>query len=228
MGLVALSPVLLLVCALVWLSDGHSPFYIAERARRGGSFRMVKIRSMIVDAERRGASSTAGDDRRITPVGHFIRRWKIDELSQLVNVLTGDMSLVGPRPEVMSEVATYSDVEMELLAAKPGITDFSSIVFADEGEILRGRADPVLAYRQLIRPGKSRLGLFYVRHQTIWLDLQLIVLTLVRIVSPARALQGVCRVLEARGAPDELISLARRSCPLVPQAVPGRSEPFAE
>ena len=228
MGLVVLSPLLLLLCTLVWLSDGRSPFYIAQRARRGGSFRMIKIRSMLVDADQLGAASTAGDDRRITPVGRFIRRWKIDELSQLINVLRGDMSLVGPRPEVMSEVATYTEEERGLLAAKPGITDFSSIVFADEGDILRGTADPVLAYRQLIRPGKSRLGLFYVEHRTIWLDLQLIALTLVRIVSPSLALEGVCCVLGARGASDELISVARRSYPLVPQAVPGRSAPFTE
>jgi lipopolysaccharide/colanic/teichoic acid biosynthesis glycosyltransferase len=225
-GLVVLSPLLLVLCLLVWLQDWRSPFYVADRSGRGGSFRMIKIRSMIARADQQGASSTAGDDRRITPVGRFIRRWKIDELSQLLNVLKGDMSLVGPRPEVMSEVATYTDEERGLFAVKPGITDFASIVFADEGEILRGAGNPELAYRQLIRPWKSRLGLFYMEHRTLGLDLQLILLTLVRIVAPDRALDGVCRLLAGHGASEELVRIARRASPLVPHAVPGRDEPF--
>jgi len=226
-GLLLLSPVFVVLGILVWRQDGHTPFYVADRvARGGGTFRMVKIRSMIVHADRLGASSTAGDDARITAVGRFIRRWKIDELSQLWNVLKGDMSLVGPRPQVPVEVATYTSEEKQLLAVKPGITDFSSIVFADEGDILRGAADPDLAYRRLIRPWKSRLGLFYVRHQSIWLDMQLIALTLARIVAPARALAGVCSVLARLGAPVELVHVARRRTPLVPDAVPGMREPF--
>lgn len=216
------------VCLLVWMQDWRSPFYVAERSGRHGSFRMIKIRSMVVGADRQGASSTAGDDARITPIGGFIRRWKIDELSQLVNVLKGDMSLVGPRPEVLSEVATYTEEEKGLLAIKPGITDFSSIVFADEGEILRGAANPELAYRQLIRPWKSRLGLFYGGHRDMSLDLQLILLTLVRIVAPARAMAGVSRLLARHGAPEELVHVARREAPLVPHAVPGMSAPFEE
>lgn len=224
-GLIVLSPLFLVVCLLVWLQDFHSPFYVSTRSGRGGSFRMIKIRSMVIGADR-GASSTSGDDRRITAVGRFIRRWKIDELSQLVNVLRGDMSLVGPRPEVMSEVATWTEEEKGVLAVRPGITDFSSIVFADEGEILRGMSDPERAYRRLIRPWKSRLGLFYVAHAGMALDLQLIALTLVRIVAPDRAVAGVSRLLARCGAPDELVKIARRESPLVPHAVPGKAEPF--
>ena len=227
LGLVVLAPLLSAVLLLVWLQDRRSPLYIADRAGRGGiPFRMMKIRSMIANADRLGAASTAGDDQRITAVGRFIRRWKLDELSQLWNVLKGDMSLVGPRPQVMSEVETYTAEERGLLAAKPGITDFSSIVFADEAEILFGAADADLAYRQLIRPWKSRLGLFYVENRSVRLDLQLIALTLVRIVSADRALAGVSRVLEKLGAPKELIGIARRTVPLVPHAVPGMSKPF--
>lgn len=225
-GLVVLSPFLFVICLLVWLQDGHSPFYSAERSGRGGSFRMVKIRSMVARADSLGSSSTAGDDPRITPLGHFIRRWKIDEISQLMNVLKGDMSLVGPRPEVLSEVATYTEEEHGLLAVKPGITDFASIVFADEGEILRGQADPELAYRQLIRPWKSRLGLFYVQHHTLGIDLQLILFTLLRIVAPDRALAGVCRLLAGRGASSELLHVARRTRTLAPYPLPGREKPF--
>lgn len=214
-GLLLLSPVLLLMLFLVWRQDGRSPFYVAHRAARGGGrFRMVKIRSMVVAADRTGVVSTAGDDARITPLGQFIRRWKIDELSQLWNVFIGDMSLVGPRPQVLDEVATYTPDEMRLLDVKPGITDFSSIVFADEGEILRGAADPDLAYRQLIRPWKSRLGILYVERRTFFIDLRLIELTLIRIVAPERALAGVARLLEKLGAPAELVRVARRDTPL--------------
>jgi lipopolysaccharide/colanic/teichoic acid biosynthesis glycosyltransferase len=223
-GLLLLSPFLVIVCVLVWLQDRHSPFYVALRAGRAGRpFRMAKIRSMVVDADRIGASSTKSDDSRITGIGRFIRRWKIDELSQLWNVLKGDMSLVGPRPQVFDEVATYTAEERSLLAVKPGITDFASIVFADEGEILKGAADPDLAYRQLIRPWKSRFGLLYVARHSLVVDLRLIHLTLLRIVAPDRALMGVGRLLETLGANEELVQVAQRLLPLALQSVHDRS-----
>ena len=136
------------------------------------------------------------------------------------------MSLVGPRPQVPAEVADYTDEERKLLDVKPGITDFSSIVFSDEGEILRGSIDPDVAYRQLIRPWKSRLGLFYVEHRTLFIDLRLIALTLMRIVAPGRALAGVGELLERLGASEDLVRVARRSSPLSPATVPGRERPF--
>lgn len=226
-GLVVLSPVLVVLLFLVWRQDRGSPFYVTARAARGGgAFRMVKIRSMVMNADRNGVSSTALNDMRVTPVGGLIRRWKIDELSQLWNVATGDMSLVGPRPQVLSEVSTYTAEERRLLDAKPGITDFSSIVFADEADILRDSSDPDLAYRRLIRPWKSRLGLFYVDHSSFWVDLQLIVLTIVRLFSRRAALIGVAALLKRLAAPVELIDIARRDAPLVPAVVPGMSEPF--
>jgi len=229
LGLLLLSPLLGTLLFLVWRQDRQSPFYVAERAARGGgTFRMVKIRSMVANADRSGVASTSGDDRRITPVGAFIRRWKIDELSQLWNVLRGDMSLVGPRPQVMAEVATYTAQERGLLAVKPGITDFSSSVFADEGEILRGAADADLEYRRLIRPWKSRLGLFYAARANLAVDLMLIGLALVRIVSARRALDGVSALLARMGAPADLVEIARRQRPLEPAAVPGMAAPFTQ
>src|SRR5258706_11897139 len=136
-GLAAASPVLVPTTIAVWLQDFHSPFYIAPRVGMGGrNFRMVKLRSMVINADRTGVDSTGAADRRITAVGRFIRRYKLDELTQLWNVLLGDMSLVGPRPNVKRETDLYTEVEKGLLAAQPGITDFSSIIFSDEGEIL--------------------------------------------------------------------------------------------
>ncbi|UYN97253.1 MAG: sugar transferase [Enhydrobacter sp.] len=221
-GLVVLSPLLVIVCALVWLQDLRSPFYVALRAARGGgSFRMVKIRSMVSHADRIGSNSTSADDPRVTRIGRFVRNWKIDELSQLWNVLKGDMSLVGPRPQVLEEVDTYSDTEKALLTVRPGITDFASIVFADEGAILAGAVDPYQTYVRLIRPWKSRLGLFYVQHRTFLVDLRLIQLTVLRIVAPRRALAGVCRLLEGLGAPEDLVRVAGRNAALDSQGLPG-------
>jgi lipopolysaccharide/colanic/teichoic acid biosynthesis glycosyltransferase len=216
-GLIVLSPVLALALFLVWRQDWHSPFYIAERAAcGGGSFRMVKIRSMIVNADSTGVESTSSADNRITPLGHFIRRWKLDEITQLWNVLKGDMSLVGPRPNTLREVAKYSATERNLLSVRPGITDFASIVFSDEGDILKSEPDPDAAYDRLIRPWKSRLGLVYVENAGVLLDLRLIWLTLVAIADKRWALRGVVRQLEKLGADADVIDVSRREAPLTP------------
>lgn len=221
-GLIAASPVLLPIMFLVWWKDRHSPFYIAPRVGRNGlPFKMVKMRSMVIGADRRGSSSTSNDDRRITPVGHFIRRYKIDELTQLWNVLKGDMSLVGPRPQVQSGVDLYTTRERDLLNVRPGITDFASIVFSDEGVILEGHPDPDAGYNQLIRPGKSLLGLFYVEKNSLSVDLRLVWLTFVTIISRRRALQGLQKLLKSLDAPADLMRLALREDPLVPMKLPG-------
>jgi len=221
-GLVLASPVLLPVMFLVWRQDRHSPFYVAPRVGRGEQvFSMVKLRSMVVNADKTGVDSTGANDRRITPVGHFIRRYKLDELTQLWNVFKGDMSLVGPRPNVKRETDLYTPVEKRLLEVRPGITDISSIVFSDEGDILKDQPDPDIAYNQLIRPGKSALGIFYIDHRSLWLDLRLIALTLVAIGSRESALAGVQRILVSLGAPEGLRRMAARREPLVPMAPPG-------
>jgi len=221
-GLVLLSPVLVPVMVLVWRQDGHSPFYIAPRVGKGGIlFKMVKLRSMVKNADKTGLSSTSSTDQRITKVGHFIRRFKLDELTQLWNVLVGDMSLVGPRPNVKRETDLYTPMERKLLDVKPGITDFASIVFSDEGDILKDHADPDIAYQQLIRPGKGHLGLFYIDHQSVVLDIQLVILTIVAIVSKSTALGAVQNLLRRHGAPESLITIAGRSEVLVPTPPPG-------
>jgi lipopolysaccharide/colanic/teichoic acid biosynthesis glycosyltransferase len=220
-GLLVASPVLLVIMLLVWKEDRHSPFYVAPRVGRGGRvFRMVKMRSMRINADREGGSSTSNADRRITPVGHFIRRYKIDEITQLWNVLVGDMSLVGPRPQVQSGVEMYTRQERELLAARPGITDLASIVFADEGSILQHSRDPDADYDCLIRPWKSRLGLIYVHGHSMLLDIRLIFATLVAIVSRHSALRQVQSMLKQLDAPAEVIVVAARDRVLVPGRPP--------
>lgn len=221
-GLVLCAPVLMPVCVAVWLQDFRSPFYIASRVGRGGrTFRMVKLRSMVVGADRSGVDSTSADDARITAVGRIIRRYKLDELTQLWNVLWGDMSLVGPRPNVERETALYTDVEKGLLEVRPGITDFASIVFSDEGAILEGMGDPDLAYNQLIRPWKSRLGLFYIDRRSLVVDLQLVLFTVIAVFSRDQALRRVVGELKRLGAPDDLIRVAKRADKLVPAPPPG-------
>jgi lipopolysaccharide/colanic/teichoic acid biosynthesis glycosyltransferase len=224
-GLVATSPVLVPAIVAVWLQDRHSPFYVAPRvARGGGIFSMVKLRSMVINADKTGVDSTGAADKRITAVGHLIRRFKLDELTQLWNVFIGDMSLVGPRPNVKRETDLYTSIEKKLLTVKPGITDFSSIVFSDEGDILADKPDPDLAYNQLIRPWKSRLGIFYIEHQSLLLDIRLCFLTALAIVKRETALAGVVSLLKSLGADAELVRIASRTDALVPFPPPGASE----
>lgn len=223
-GLLVAGPLLAAVCAMIWLEDRNSPFYIADRVgRHGRTFRMVKLRSMVVNADKAGIDSTAGDDRRITRAGQWIRRLKLDEVSQLWNVLKGDMSLVGPRPNVVREVALYSTRERELLTVRPGITDFASIVFADEGSILEGADDPDLRYHQIIRPWKNRLALHYLEVQSVGLDLRVVLATILQALSRPTALRWVGRMLEETGAESELIAVARRRDPLRAAPPPGLS-----
>jgi lipopolysaccharide/colanic/teichoic acid biosynthesis glycosyltransferase len=224
-GLAITSPLLLVVAVAIWLQDFSTPFYIARRAAPGGgTFWMVKFRSMVANAEKIGGSSTAVDDPRITPVGRFVRAHKLDELVQLWNVLRGDMSLVGPRPQVVTDTAMYTQEEKRLLNVRPGITDLASIVFADEGEILSGSKDPDLAYNQIIRPWKSRLALLYLDHRTFLADLEIILLTALTLVSRPAALWGVQRILARWRADMPLRNVARREQPLSPYPPPGVTE----
>jgi lipopolysaccharide/colanic/teichoic acid biosynthesis glycosyltransferase len=176
---------------------------------------MIKLRSMVVNADKNGVSSTAGDDRRITLIGAVVRRCKLDELMQLVNVVKGDMSLVGPRPQVLKGgVDRYTAEEMRILTVRPGITDFASIVFSDESEILRGSSNPDALYNEIIRPWKSRLALSYVENQTLWLDVQLIFTTILALFSRRRATKSVESMLLKMNADPRLIRVASRIEPL--------------
>ena len=225
LGLVILSPVLLTFMYLVYRQDNHSPFYVASRVGKNGvMFKMLKLRSMSVNADKSGVDSTSVDDIRITPIGHKIRRYKLDEFTQLWNVLIGDMSLVGPRPNVLSDTNLYTDIEKGLLTVRPGITDFSSIVFSDEGDILEGMKDPDLAYNQLIRPWKSRLGLSYIKNQSLFLDFQLILYTVIAIISKQRALAWVAVKLNNLNVDTDTVKISKREVSLYPFPPPGSDE----
>jgi lipopolysaccharide/colanic/teichoic acid biosynthesis glycosyltransferase len=222
-GLIILLPILVLTMVLIWLQDFHSPLYLAPRVRRRDQkFGMVKLRSMVVNADQVGGSSTAGTDKRITSIGRLIRKFKLDEFSQLWNVMVGDMSFVGPRPQEPEHCNRfYTEEEFGLFEGRPGMTDFSSIVFSDEGDILAECDDPDLKYNQIIRPWKSRLGLFYLQSNSMWVDLQLIILTVVSIISRPMALRGVQSLLKKLGASKSLVEIAGRSVPLTPSPPPG-------
>lgn len=224
-GLIISSPILIAAMIAIWLQDFHSPFYIPLRVGKNGKlYKMVKLRSMVIKADSSGVDSTSANDPRITAVGRFVRAYKIDELPELWNVLKGDMSLVGPRPNVKRETDLYTSVERGLLNVKPGITDISSIVFSDENEILKDSQDPDIDYNQLIRPWKSRLGLLYVANRSVLLDIKLIVLTVVAILSRQRALNSIQDILNDLKADEMLKRVARRQEPLQPFAPPGAVE----
>lgn len=221
-GLIIAAPLMSTLALAIWWHDRGSPLYRAKRCGRGGrTFTMYKFRTMVLNADRLGGSSTGSNDPRITPVGRLMRATKADELPQLVNVFRGEMSLVGPRPNIDWEVASYSSEELQLMTVRPGITDVASIAFADEGEILANEADPDLAYEQLIRPWKSRLGLVYVQHAGVVLDLQVIALTLLNSLNRSLALELLSSLLRRLGASSQEVEIALRRQPLVPTPPPG-------
>lgn len=184
-GIVLLSPLLLVAAALVRLSSPGPVLFRQERIGRGfRPFTIYKFRTMVVDAPQLGAAITWGDDPRITPVGRFLRRTKLDELPQLFNVLRGDMSLVGPRPEVPRYVEMFREDFADILAVRPGITDLASITYRNESEILGRARDPQAEYVERILPDKIRLAKEYRRRSSVLFDLFLIVRTISAITMP--------------------------------------------
>lgn len=177
-GLILLTPAL--VAIALWIKS-DSPGLIFYRGIRVGQFgklfRIFKFRTMVANADRIGGPSSAADDPRITRAGAFLRRYKLDELPQLINVIRDDMSLVGPRPEVPQYVEMFNEEEKVILSVAPGITDWASIWNPDEGAILAGCPDPEKTYLEVIRPRKIQLQLEYVRNHSFWTDLRILVQT---------------------------------------------------
>jgi lipopolysaccharide/colanic/teichoic acid biosynthesis glycosyltransferase len=220
--IVIFSPLLILFSFLIWQQDWHSPFYIAPRVGKDEKlFNMIKFRSMIVNADKSGVDSTSVNDNRITPLGSLIRNYKIDELPNFFNILKGEMSFVGPRPNVKRETDLYTDQEKLLLKMRPGITDFASIIFSDEGDILKYSKDPDLDYNQLIRPWKSRLGIFYIKNRSIWMDIKLMFLTAIAIISKSKSIELINKILLKKSTDEELIKVSLRDVPLTPHPPPG-------
>ena len=179
-GLTLLSPVLIVVALLI-KRDSRGPVFFRQTrvGRHETYFRIYKFRTMYVDGGKNARSITVGDDPRITPVGRFLRRTKLDELPQLLNVLKGDMSIVGPRPEVPEYVAVYTPGDREtIFQVRPGITDEASIAFRNEAALLATASDPIAFYKEDVLPKKCQMAVEYVKNQSFVGDLKIIAKTL--------------------------------------------------
>jgi lipopolysaccharide/colanic/teichoic acid biosynthesis glycosyltransferase len=182
-GIVIISPILAIIAVMIKLTGPGPVLYRAKRVGLNGKiFIMYKFRTMVVNAEKIGGSSTSDNDPRITGIGKILRNYKLDELPQLFNVFMGDMSLVGPRPEVKYYTDMFTGEEKKILTVKPGITDWASLWNPDEGKILAGSKDPDKTYLEKIRPQKIKLQLKYVSERSFWVDLKIILMTLSKII----------------------------------------------
>lgn len=179
-GLLFVSPFLVLIAIKIKMDSAGPVFYRGKRTGKDGEvFKIFKFRTMVVGADKIGGPSTSADDPRLTKFGKFLRKHNLDELPQLIDILKGDMSFVGPRPEVPSEVETYEEeTKKMILSIRPGMTDLATLANIHEEEILRGSADPHQTYREKIKPEKIRLGLEYVKKQSFWLDIKILLKTL--------------------------------------------------
>jgi len=182
-GLIIFSPLFLIIAILIKLDSAGPVFYRGERIGKDGRpFRIFKFRTMVKDAEKLGGPSTSADDPRLTKIGTFLRKYKLDELPQLINVLRGEMSLVGPRPEVKMYVEMLKPEERKkILSVRPGITDLASLWNFHEEEVLKGSKDPEKTYFEKIRPKKVQLQLEYVQNSSFLLDLKIILRTILRL-----------------------------------------------
>lgn len=187
-GLILLSPLLLSISILIYIFDSSGPiFYRQVRVGRGGSeFVLFKFRTMHNDSAKAGLLTVGMKDKRITPFGYYLRRYKLDELPQLFNVLKGDMSIVGPRPEVPYYVAKYNQEQLKILAVKPGLTDYASIEYSNENEILGQSKNPQETYLNEIMPAKLALSRKYIDHINPLTDTIIIFKTIVKILNPPR------------------------------------------
>ena len=174
-GLILLAPVFLLVALSIKLDSSGPIFYQGDRIGKDGvPFKIFKLRTMVLHADRMGSALTCGQDPRVTRIGRFLRKWKIDELPQLINVVHGEMSLVGPRPESPGYVRHYTQMQRQVLAVKPGITGLSQVKYRHEEALLQRCRDLEAEYLSVIMPRKLELDLAYVRDQSLALDLALI------------------------------------------------------
>ena len=183
LGIIVLSPILLIIALIIKKeSDGPVFFKQIRVGEKGRNFEILKYRTMVVDAEKMGRQITVGNDNRITNIGGFLRKYKLDELPQLINVFKGDMSLVGPRPEVPRYVEMYNEEQRKVLDVKPGITDLASIRYRDENELLGTAEDPDDMYINTIMPDKLALNLEYINKSNVFFDIYIILKTIVKCI----------------------------------------------
>jgi lipopolysaccharide/colanic/teichoic acid biosynthesis glycosyltransferase len=183
-GLLILLPFFLLLALAIVIDSRGGVFYRQQRVGKNGKdFLLFKFRSMRTGSDKKGLLTVGGNDSRITRVGRFIRKYKLDEFPQLLNVLIGDMSLVGPRPEVRKYVALYTEEQKQVLSVRPGITDFASIEYFSENELLAKSSDPEGTYIREVMPAKLALNLKYIREKSLGTDLKIIFRTFRKIIS---------------------------------------------
>ena len=181
-GLILLFPLFGVISILIKIEDDGPVFFRGTRiGQKGKPFKMYKFRSMVVNADKIGGHSTSDDDPRLLKIGKFLRKYKLDELPQLIDVFKGNLSFVGPRPEVPFYVNMFTEDEKAILTVRPGITDWASLWNSNEGAILAGSPDPEKTYMEKIRPEKIRLQLKYVQEHSFWVDIKIIALTLTKI-----------------------------------------------
>ena len=184
LGLIILSPVFVVLYLLIRIESKGGAFYIQERIGKDGQpFGLYKFRTMHIGSDSEGLLTIGDHDNRITHIGYFLRKTKIDELPQLLNVVKGDMSLVGPRPEVRKYVDMYTDEQRKVLSVRPGITDYASIEYANENELLSKTDNPDRLYIEEIMPNKLKLNMKYLEHYTITEYFKIIFLTFKRLVA---------------------------------------------
>lgn len=186
-GLFLMLPLFVLIAILIKIDSAGNVFYFQTRAGRYGiDFRLIKFRTMVSGADRAGGLTVGSRDSRITKTGYWLRRFKLDEIPQLINVLTGDMSLVGPRPEIRKYTDLYSKEQQVVLTVRPGITDYASIAYFNENELLASASDPEKTYIEEVMPAKIALNMRYIRRQTTSEYLKILGLTLLKIVRKQR------------------------------------------
>ena len=184
LGLVVLAPVFAVISLKIRLGSKGGSFYIQERIGKDGkAFGLYKFRTMRIGADNEGLLTVGEHDQRITRIGHFLRKTKMDELPQLLNVLKGEISLVGPRPEVRKYVELYTEAQRKVLSVRPGITDYASIEYVNENELLSQADDPERTYIEKVMPDKIKLNMRYLEHYTVSEYFKIIFLTLIKILS---------------------------------------------
>ncbi len=183
LGLLTISPILFIISILIVIDSKGGIFYRQERVGQGNrDFRIFKFRTMHTNADKLGLITIGGRDPRVTKVGYYLRKYKLDELPQLINVLVGDMSFVGPRPEVRKYVDLYTEVQKKVLEVRPGITDLASIKFRDENEVLEQNENPEQYYIDVIMPQKLDINLKYLKHRSFLKDIAVIFKTFIAIL----------------------------------------------